>query len=270
MAGLRAYHPFSVPENASELCLSAGESAHLVRSLRARAGESLEAFDGAGRIWRGAVLRPDSAALLMRIAAFENRPPRQPRLALAQALPKGGLMDDIVRAAVELDVSEIHPLYSAHCEVKLDASRAAARVERWRAIAIEACKQSGNPWLPRVFSPEPLSRWLSKEGQTFLPRQFATSSQSPIRPATLAFVGSLESGAVPLAQLGIGQLTDTATLERLLILIGPEGDFSPEEYALIRGSGISGVRFGPHVLRVPTAAHYALTALDQLRQRTNS
>ncbi|MDR2844552.1 MAG: 16S rRNA (uracil(1498)-N(3))-methyltransferase [Puniceicoccales bacterium] len=249
MAGLHAYHPSSVPSGATVLTLSPAESAHLVRSLRARVGEDIHAFDGTGRSWDGTVAEADARALVMRIDATRALTPPTPALALAQVLPKGGLMDDIVRAAVEIGVAEIHPLFSAHCEVKLDAARAAARVERWNAIAVEACKQSGNPFLPRIAPPVPLEAWLAG-----------------LAADTLAFAGSLADGAPPFSGI---RLPDTAPA-RLLFLIGPEGDFSQAEHALIRERGVLGVRFGENVLRVPTAALYALAALDQLRRRPES
>lgn len=247
MAGLHAYHPFPVAVDAPSLTLSAVESKHLVRSLRARIGEPIEVFDGQGTRWRGTVADPQSGGLVMHIAHREKIPPPLPALALAVAIPKGNLLDDILRAAVELDAAAVFPLFSERCEVKLDAARAAAKQERWQAIAIEACKQSANPFLPAIASPQPLANFL---------RAFPSEN-------ALRLVGSLEEETPPLALLP----PPSASLEKLLMLIGPEGDFSPAEYAAIRAANFQGVRFGPHVLRVPTAAHYALTALDQFRQR---
>lgn len=246
MSGLHAYHPQPVPSHATALTLAPDESSHLVRSLRARPGEPIHVFNGTGQSWSGVVLQADARALVMRIDTAETHRPTTPALVLAQALPKGSLMDDIVRAAVEIGVAEIQPLFSERCEVKLDDTRAASRLERWSAIAIEACKQSGNPFLPRIHTPVPLKTWLARPAENML-----------------RLVGSLEEGTPPLAHI---QITDT-TAEKLLFLIGPEGDFSPAEYTLIHQHGVRGVRFGQNVLRVPTAALYALTALDQLRQR---
>ncbi|MDR0536420.1 MAG: 16S rRNA (uracil(1498)-N(3))-methyltransferase [Puniceicoccales bacterium] len=260
MAGLRAYlppqsslHPgAAIIGPGSVLSLPPGESAHLVRSLRARPGEPIEVFDGIGRLWRGTVQTPDPRALSVNVQASELVQARHPRLVLAQAIPKGGLMDDIVRAAVELDAAEIHPICAARCEVRLDPPRAAARHERWLSIAIEACKQSGNPHLPHISPPTPLKTWLATE----------TASGAP--PA-LRLIGSLEPDARPLASLDTSPALRAA--ERLLLLIGPEGDLAPDEHALARSLGFLPIRFGNNVLRVPTAAHYALAALDQLRQR---
>jgi 16S rRNA (uracil1498-N3)-methyltransferase len=249
MAGFHAYHPFDVPAGAAEIVLSPTESAHLVRSLRARVGEPVQAFDGRGGRWSGTIGVADARALVVRVDCAERLVPSAPALALAQALPKGGLMDDIVRAAVEVGVAAIFPLFSERCEVRLDAERAAARVERWNTIAVEACKQSGNPFVPHIAPPEALKKWL-------------------VRPAekTLRLVGSLEAGSVPLASFFRRAGGEISEMETLLIVVGPEGDFTAAEYALLRDSGVRGVRFGAHVLRVPTAAGYALAALDQLRQ----
>ncbi len=247
MAGLHAYHPFPVTAAATTLTLSAAESKHLVRSLRAHVGEPIEAFDGQGSRWRGTVADPQSGGLVMHIARREKIPPSVPALALAVAIPKGNLLDDILRAAVELDAAAVFPLYSERCEVRLDDARAAAKHERWQAIAVEACKQSANPFLPAVAAPQKLADFLR-----------AVSSEKSLR-----LVGSLEENTPPLALLP----PPATPPAQLLVLIGPEGDFSSAEYAAIREAGFQGVRFGPHVLRVPTAAHYALAALDQFRQR---
>ncbi len=248
MAGLYAYHPQPVTPGAPEITLNDEESSHLVRSLRAKIGEKITAFDGTGKTWRGTVVAADARALVMRVEAEFSHPPECPALSLAQALPKGSVFDDVIRAAVELGVTEIFPLFSERCEVRLDAERAAGKLERWRSIAVEACKQSGNPFLPVIHAPVALKTWLA----------------APV-PAGKIFrcVGSLEDSATPISRI---DFSDTSP-EKFQILIGPEGDFSPAEYEKIRIAGFRGVRFGKTVLRAGTAALYGLVALDQLRQR---
>jgi 16S rRNA (uracil1498-N3)-methyltransferase len=252
MAGFHAYHPFEVTAGATEIVLSAPESAHLVRSLRAKVGEPVQAFDGRGGRWDCHIAAADARALVLRVDHAGRLAPPTPALALAQVLPKGGLMDDIIRAAVEIGVAAIFPLFSERCEVRLDAERAAARAERWNTIAVEACKQSGNPFVPRIAPPEPLKKWLAH----------------PVEK-TLCLVGSLEEGNVrstSFFERFAKTPCELSTFDTLLIAVGPEGDFTAAEYVLLRDNGFRGVRFGPYVLRVPTAATYALTALDQLRQ----
>ncbi|MDR1816688.1 MAG: 16S rRNA (uracil(1498)-N(3))-methyltransferase [Puniceicoccales bacterium] len=258
MTILRAYHPLPVPPAATEITLAPAESAHLTRSLRARAGEVVHAFDGHGRLWRGTVARADAAGLVMRVEAEEKARPPAPALLLALALPKGGLFDDILRAAVEIGTAGVFPLLTERCETRLDAQRAAARLARWNTIAVEACKQSGNLFLPQIAPPADFRTWLKT-----LP--------AAVPAGTLLLTGSLEDGAPPLAKF-FGTDADAgappaAHFPALLMLIGPEGDLTPAEHALAREHGFHGVRFGENVLRVPTAALYALAALDQARRR---
>lgn len=207
------------------------------------------AFDGNGQRWLGSVARADAGGLVMRIDEARQDVPARPTLVLAQVLPKGGLMDDIVRAAVEVGVAAIHPLFSERCEIKLDATRAAARAGRWQGIAIEACKQSGNAFLPCIATPVALKTFVD----------------NPPSGACL-MAGSLETDAMALARIPVSEVA-SENPDRIVLFIGPEGDFSPAEYALLRKHNVRGVRLGGHVMRVPTAALYGLAALDQLRQR---
>ena len=147
---LRAHHPFDVPADATTLTLSADESRHLAKVLRARPGEAVEAFDGRGGVFAGKILGGDAKALTISVETRERVPEPRCRIALAQAMPKGSLTDDVVRQATEIGAARIFPLASERCEVKLDAARAAHKLERWRAIAVEACKQSGNRFLPEI------------------------------------------------------------------------------------------------------------------------
>ncbi|MDR2980672.1 MAG: 16S rRNA (uracil(1498)-N(3))-methyltransferase [Puniceicoccales bacterium] len=246
MAGLHAFHTQPVPQGSGEITLDANESAHLVKSLRAREGEPIQVFNGAGRVWNGAVADANARALVMRVESEIIHKQIIPSLVLAQTLPKGSMMDDIVRGAVEMGVAVIQPLFSERCEVRLDADRAEGKLERWRSIAVEACKQSGNPFLPEIHPPMSLKSWVAKPMEN-----------------TFRMVGSLEPEMPRLSDLKI----EDARIGELLMLIGPEGDFSPDEYTLIREQGFQGVRFGANILRVHTAALYALASMDQFRQR---
>ena len=246
----RAYHPFEVPAGAATITLSRDESFHIVKVLRARADEKIAAFDGRGNVWTGRAVGGDAHALEISVETHEVAPAPACRLALAQMLPKGTLTDDIVRAAVEIGISEFYPVLGARSEVKLDdPARAAHKAERWRAIAVEACKQSGNPFVPEIFSP------LS-------PREFF-EKMSAESAATLKLTASLEADSRSVRE--IERAARKNPPEKILWLVGPEGDLSPEEYAAARAAGFSPARLGRFVLRVPTAALYCLSVADQMR-----
>lgn len=254
---LRAYHPFPVPEDAGTLTLSREESFHIVKVLRARADEKISAFDGRGNVWTGRMVAADAKALEISVESRERFAPPRCRLALAQALPKGSLADDIVRAAVEIGLSAFHPLISARTELKLDAERAQHKLERWRAIAVEACKQCGNPFVPEIHPVVSAKEFFAK-----------ISAGTEASADTLKLTASLETGTRSCREIENDFRTNPPG--EILWLVGPEGDFSPEEYSAARAAGFLPARLGEFVLRVPTAALYCLAAADQMRANFRS
>ncbi len=247
---LRAFHPFAVSADADKIVLSGEESFHLSKVLRANKGESVEAFDGHGNVWSGKILGGNVKALEISVESHSTIPVPACRISLAQAMPKGSHMDDIVRQATEIGVAKIYPLQSARCEVHIDASRAEKKLERWNAIAVESCKQCGNAFLPEIL---PVT-------------QFSTFYEgSSDNRSTLCLVASLEPDARSCHSLA-ETLKNAPAPTEILFLVGPEGDFSPEEYFSARKAGFIPTRLAGNVLRSVTAAIYALAVADQLRQ----
>lgn len=254
---LRAFHPFDVPAEAQTLTLAPEESFHLAKVLRARADETIRAFDGRGNAWdcRRIAGESNPRALVLRIVSRGQIAPPPCRLALALALPKGSLADEIVRAATEIGIAEFFPLLAARCETRPDAARAAHKRERWRAIAVEACKQCGNPFVPEIFPVAPVADFFG---------EIAADA------GTLKLTASLEAGARPCREIerelrAANAHSGAAFPRRILWLVGPEGDFTADEYAAARAAGFVPARLGELVLRVPTAALYALSVADQMR-----
>jgi 16S rRNA (uracil1498-N3)-methyltransferase len=246
---LRAYHPFPVPAEATTLTLSREESFHIVKVLRARPDEKVSAFDGNGNVWTGRMISNDPKALEIEVETREHFEPPRCRLALAQMLPKGSLTDDIIRAAVEIGLAEFYPILGNRSEMKLDASRAEHKLERWRTIAVEACKQSGNPFVPEIFPAVSSKAFFNK---------IADEDAD-----TLKLTASLEAGTRSCREIESDFRTNPP--RKILWLVGPEGDLSPEEYASARAAGFQPARLGQFVLRVPTAALYCLSVADQMR-----
>lgn len=249
-AMLRAFHPFAVPADADKIVLSGEESFHLAKVLRGTEGEAVSAFDGRGNVWEGKIVGGTAKALEISIAARRTVAAPQCRISLAQALPKGSLMDDIVRQATEIGAARIFPLLSSRCEVRLDDARAEKKSERWNAIATESCKQCGNALLPEIF---PVMKF----------RDFCEKFAPATMRNTLGIVASLEAGTRNCGDIAAD--ADPTTSE-ILWLVGPEGDFSPEEYSLARAAGFVPARLGQNILRSVTAAIYTLAVADQMRQ----
>ncbi len=254
MPDFRVYVSPSPTLTARELVLSAGEGHHLVQVNRARCGDPVIAFDGEGREWSCILESGDGRKPVhLRVVSHFSRTPLPCSLVLGQALAKGGTMDEIMRQATELGAAVIAPLSTSRSEVHLDPERAAKKVDKWRVATIEAAKQCGNPWVPRVEPIQPISAFLT----------------SPAVQATeLRLVASLRPEAQPLHDiLAKHRATHGRGPASVAWLVGPEGDFSPEESAYALAAGWLPASLGPLVLRCDTAAVYALATLRCATER---
>ena len=146
-------------------------------------------------------------------------------------------MDLIVQKSVELGISAIQPLITRNTVVQPGDGKS----EKWRRNALEACKQCGQDNLPVIAEPLAFDPWLS------------TQADAP----GLKIIASLAPGALPLRQI---LQAHPATLQATL-LVGPEGDFSPEETAAAIDAGFHPASLGSIVLRVETATLFCLSAL---------
>jgi len=234
-------HRFYLP-NFQQPALSAEEAHHATHVLRVKDGETVNVFDGHGHEAQAQVASITGQSVGLKLLTQTGSAPLPCRITLAQAIPKKN-MDLIVQKATELGVTVIVPLISERTIVQLDED--SKKVERWREIGLEACKQSGNNWLPEIQAPQKARAFLESPG-TF----------------DLKLIASLQPDAKPLKTI----LAGAPTLQRsdaptILVLIGPEGDFTPAELAAGKSAGCLPLSLGPLVLRADTAALYALSIL---------
>lgn len=230
-----------------EIRLGAEESHHLVTVNRCSRGDPVIAFDGHGREWITECIEPSRSATLLHVRESRQARPRSHEITLAQALPKGATMDEIVRQATEVGAAQLVPLFSERTQVHLDGARADKKVEKWKTAAIEAAKQCGNPWLPEI-----------------LPIQNFAAFVSSAQPHELKLIASLHAGATTL-KTALRHFQDKhggAAPRKVLWLVGPEGDFSPAEMTAAITAGFQPITLGPLVLRSDTAAIYALSILS--------
>jgi 16S rRNA (uracil1498-N3)-methyltransferase len=236
----------------SDIPLTPDEGHHLVHVLRARPGDVLEALDGRGRrapARIAAVTREGGRGghgrtqVTVRLTApVEICPQPAPDIDLLVAVPKGPRMDDLVEKATELGATAIRPVLTERVVVRMSSEEAAARVERWRRVSESALRQCGAPWLPVV-----------------RPAASLDDALDACRAYDLLLIGALTANAVPIREAlsrSIG-----GKLDRAAVLIGPEGDLTPAEIESAERAGGIAVSFGPNVLRVDTAALFALSAL---------
>jgi 16S rRNA (uracil1498-N3)-methyltransferase len=234
MSDFRSYAPDLGLEK-STITLSPFESHHLVGTNRAKQGNEVILFNGTGLEWKARLEKADKrrCVLIKKEAFHYNRPTKN--ITLAIALIKGKTFDSILRQATELGIARIQPLTTQWTQVQI--KNAESKCKKWQMQLVEACKQSGNPWLPILSDPKKLDQLLEED------------------PIETAVVASLESKAKNWSDL---KLSRAVTL-----FIGPEGDFTPDEYQLLIESGAQPVSLGPHVLRSETAAVSALSVLSE-------
>jgi 16S rRNA (uracil1498-N3)-methyltransferase len=243
-------HRFYVaPENwdARAPSLSGSEAHHAANVLRMEAGDKLVLFNGRGRELTAEIANvADDRIQLRKLHEAETAPVRC-RIVLGQAIPKGKNMDLIVQKAVEIGAAEIAPIVSDRTVVQLDPEAGAQKQAKWQQIAIEAAKQCGQNWLPRVEAPRKLAEFFSASDQPF----------------DLRLIGSLQSDAQHLKKILATYSNERGNRPRsVLMLVGPEGDFTPAELALARCNGCQPITLGPIILRVETAAIYCLSVLS--------
>src|SRR5438093_10065076 len=208
-------------------------------------GEKLVLFNGQGREITAEIVDVSDEIRLRRLHEAET-PPLKCRIILGQAVPKGKNMELIVQKAVEIGAAEIAPIISDRTIVRVDLESAGQKQAKWQQIAIEAAKQCGQNWLPRVHAPRRLGEF------------FATSAIFDLH-----LVGSLQPGAQHLKRILADYSSEHRHLpESVLMLVGPEGDFTPAELTLARRYECYPITLGPIILRVETAAIYCLSVLS--------
>jgi len=204
---------------------------HLFRARRLRVGEELRVVDGEGRARRGVVARVDRARGV--VALGSSVPSGEPSLAveLAVAPPKLERAAWLVEKATELGVTAVRFVVTAR-SARDERSFGAAQLVRLRRVAIAAVEQCDRAVVPEITGPEPVARAVERAAAAGAPVVAFDAGGAPAVPALAAFAES----------------------ERLLVCVGPEGGWSPEERTTFEGAGVPRLTLGGRVLRVETAA----------------
>jgi 16S rRNA (uracil1498-N3)-methyltransferase len=229
------------PLNPGRVQLSAPEGRHFVSVLRGRVGQSIELFDGCGRLAGGVVTQIKKNDVFVEIENVSACTPSQAgRIILAVAAAKGQRLDWMLSKCTELGADHIVLIQYEH-SVRLGRESAAGRYQN---IIIAACKQSGRVFLPTLTGPQKLADAIAELKQQY--------------PQSHFIFGSPDPDAKTLRNLA-NDSRDT------LVFIGPEGGLTQTETQLLEHNGAVPVRVANHILRTETAAAAFTAILEALR-----
>ncbi len=223
--------------------LGAEESHHCLRVMRKRKGEPVEVFDGAGRRARGVIAGEHAGAVEVTIETVSLEEPDHPVIQLVVAVAKGKAMDLVVQKAVELGVNSIQPVLTERTVVRVEANDEERKEQKWQRVALEACKQCGQNFVPRV---RPVAQWEEWIGNWRGGRRMGLLASPSADTMTL--------------KEALARLPENP--ERIDWVIGPEGGFSDAEIESAAGAGLQRVSLGLLTLRVETAVLYGLSVLS--------
>ena len=221
---------------APECVLPEEESAHAVRVLRLAEGDSLHVTDGRGTVYLCEITDASSKRCAVRVLSSSAGEFDIPyRLVMAVAPPKSiDRYEWFLEKATEIGVTEIVPLLCEHSE------RRAIKPERERKVIVAAVKQSLKSVCPVLRDMTPFEAFVS---EPFEGRRFIAHCDEPIHAKR--YVGSILKPG-----------------ENAVIMVGPEGDFSPEEIRRAVECGFEEITLGNQRLRTETAAVFGAAAVS--------
>ncbi len=214
-------------EQSARLMLQEDTAKHVTQVLRMQPGDHLQLSNGRGHIVTATITRAEKKKCEVAFTSIESIPKRIPQLHLGVAFTKNPSRNEwLLEKATELGASSIIPIVATRSE------KTHFKAERWRNILVAASIQSRQAWLPEL----PIATNLNEILQQFnwVEQKLIGHCREDLKRILLkeAMVAGKET----------------------LLLIGPEGDFTPEEINRCMESGFVGVHLGTQRLRTETAA----------------
>ncbi|MDX7990024.1 16S rRNA (uracil(1498)-N(3))-methyltransferase [Xenorhabdus littoralis] len=232
----RIYHPETLTVG-TEIYLSDDAANHVGRVLRMSNGQALQLFDGSNQVFDAEITEASKKTVKVSILDSKLSDHESPlTLHVGQVMSRGEKMEFTIQKSVELGVSTITPLLSERCGVKLDTERLEKKLQQWKKIVISACEQCGRNRIPEIRPVISLEAWCKENDD------------------------SLKLNLHPRASQSINTLP--LPVEKVRLLIGPEGGLSAEEIEMTAKYQFTDILLGPRILRTETTALTAITALQ--------
>ncbi len=220
------------------------DARHMAKILRLKAGDTVALTNGHGMDYTGRILESSPKEVTIEILNSQESVSESPlRLTVCSAMLKHQNMDLVIKHLTQLGVHHWIPFFCTRSVPLPDAKALAKRLDRWQAIAAESIKQCQRSRLPEVKNPLTFDQVLE---------------QSASHDIKIAF---WEASGTPLDRLSFGAVRPDS---RVIVLIGPEGGFTPQEIVEAKAQGFVSCRLGPRILRAETAAISACTLIQHL------
>lgn len=229
--------------DASSLQLFDDEAKHCSQVMRHREGDEVIVFNGVGDMARAHIATINKHEIMLDCIAVEHIEPPAGRVTLAPALIKADRWEWLLEKATELGATEIQPLITERCVVKLGADDAARKHDKWQRIVVEACKQCRRAWVPVLHPARRMEEVCGGSACT-----------------ALTVIAAISDHSMPMLQaMADARQKAGGTFCSLLALVGPEGDFTQEEMSIAIRHGAVPVSLGPLTLRAETASMCVLS-----------
>ena len=225
--------------------LDSDESHHLMRVMRHKIGDVVIIIDGVGGFGEAKIVSFDNKTAELEIIKLEHKNDTGIPISLVIPLLKNHNTDYVIREATAIGVCEIFPVQTDNCDYKISCEKTQKKHLDWLKYCVEACKQSGNLYLPKIHQIAKFECIMQNFDDKYL-----------------KIFGGLSETSENLVKI----LQNNNSCTKVLIVIGPEGDFSQTEYELMRKNNFLEARFASTVLRAETAAIYALSVINNVLQ----
>lgn len=233
----RIYTPEALIPN-HNIGLESQASIHLIKVLRLKEGDEIRLFNGDGCEYLAHIISASKKNAQVKVCEVLSEDAKVSfPLHLGQVVSKGDRMDFTIQKATELGITDITPLWSERCDVRLKEERLEKKMEHWQKVAISACEQSGRNIIPTIHPAMNYNDWASSV-ESDVKLVLHIRDQKP--------------------------LVDINTPSSVALLVGPEGGLTDDEVSLCIDQQFTGLTLGPRILRTETAALAALSLFQFL------
>ena len=238
----RIYSPDSL-ENKKICELGPDNLKYLIQVMRLKKGDRINIFDGFGREFEAVIKGFSTGTVFIELGKIIPTADKNIRITLAQAIPKAGKIDTIVKSAAELGADVIIPFDAARSVGRITKEKISLKVARWQKIAEEAARCCHSSHIAKVSKVSSFTDMIALASGDALRLIFwEEESQKTIKDILK---------------------DETITVKKdFFIVIGPEGGFSKDEVTMSKEAGFASVSLGRQILKVETAAAAIISILQ--------